>query len=235
MTASYLPHFHLLCIADEFSVAFNEALIAHGVSSAIIVNIHDYALSTLPSSVRFDLVVSPANSYGLLDGGFDDAISRAFSPREDYFALTRLTQSKLYEEYRGFAPPGTCTLIPIPDDFHKRSKNVWGTKHLALCPTMRLPQDVRWDKEVVYEAVWTLLCAVDKHNRGARDDEKIRSLLMSPLATGTGFVSAQKWANQAVLAIKHFIEAVEKPAKWSALGWPDIRGTTKEVEQTWAL
>lgn len=126
-----------------------EAAAEHGVYSLTSVEIHDCALSTLPASVQFDTVVSPANSYGKLDGGFDDAISRAFSPRDDYLALTRVVQTELYEEWRGFAPPGTCTLLRMPESFRSRSKNIWGTKYLALCPTMRVPMNVTWDRENV--------------------------------------------------------------------------------------
>ena len=68
----------------------------------------------------------------------DDAISRAISPRNDYIALTRLAQETLHNQWKGFAPPGTCTLVRLPDAWTQavseeaRSKNVWGTKHLAL-------------------------------------------------------------------------------------------------------
>jgi O-acetyl-ADP-ribose deacetylase (regulator of RNase III) len=46
-------------------------------------------LNRLDPLVTFDLIVSPANSYGRLDGAFDDAILLAFSPRDDYEALMR--------------------------------------------------------------------------------------------------------------------------------------------------
>ncbi|KAL6406831.1 hypothetical protein AUP68_09639 [Ilyonectria robusta] len=236
--SSRIPHIHLLCVADEFIVAFKKAAAEHGVYSLTSVEIHDCALSTLPASVQFDTIVSPANSYGRLDGGFDDAISRAFSPRDDYLALTRAAQTELYEEWRGFAPPGTCTLLRIPESFRDRSRNIWGAKHLALCPTMRVPMNVTWDREIVYDTIWSLLCAIDKHNRLAQvnsPDEKISSILMTPMATGTGFVSADRWAHQTVLAIKHFIEALDDPAKWSGLTWHDIFDTANEVEKTWSL
>ncbi|KPM36921.1 hypothetical protein AK830_g9644 [Neonectria ditissima] len=236
-TSTQIPHIHLLCIDDELSAAFEEARAAHNLGTLVSVTIHDCALSMLPSSAQFDLVVSPANSYGRLDGGFDDAISRAFSPRDDYLALTRVAQEALYDEWRGFAPPGTCTIVRIPEDFRERSRNIWGTKHLALCPTMRVPMNVRWNREVVYETTWSLLCAIDKHNRVSSDkpDDKISSILMTPMATGTGYVSADRWANQTVLALKHFVEALTDSGKWSALGWPEIYDSVKEVATTWEL
>ncbi|KAL5335431.1 hypothetical protein BJX70DRAFT_401526, partial [Aspergillus crustosus] len=72
----------------------------------------------LPESLHFDLIVSPANSYGRLDGSFDDAISRAFCLQQGhgYDTLTRQAQGVLYEKFRGFAPPRSCTLVPFPEE-----------------------------------------------------------------------------------------------------------------------
>ncbi|KAM0444359.1 hypothetical protein ACHAO4_010258 [Trichoderma viride] len=235
-----IPHMHMLCINDAHSAALQAALSSHGLSS-LAITYHNCALSFVEA--QFDLIVSPANSYGRLDGGFDDAISRSFSPRDDYLALTRAVQARLYDDWRGFAPPGTCTLLRIPDEFHQRSRNAWGTKYLALCPLMRVPSKVEWDREVVYECTWSLLCAIDKHNRsvrraGARDQQQqqqdeIHSLLMVPMATGVGAVSPAKWAGQTVLALKHFIDAVEHEAKWSTLEPSDIVEYAGDVEKMW--
>ncbi|EGR44456.1 uncharacterized protein TRIREDRAFT_5942 [Trichoderma reesei QM6a] len=237
--ASPIPHIHALCMDDIYSTALQAAVASSDRLSSISITYHNCALSFVEA--EFDLIVSPANSYGRLDGGFDDAISRSFSPRDDYLALTRAAQAKLYDEWRGFAPPGTCTLLRIPDDFHARSRNTWGTKYLALCPTMRVPQSVTWDREVVYECIWSLLCAVDRHNRAVRNakpqqqqqHEEIRSLLMVPMATGVGGVSAKKWAHQTALALEHYLDAVTNESRWSALQPDDISAYAREVEQTW--
>ncbi|KAL7810686.1 hypothetical protein V8C44DRAFT_110989 [Trichoderma aethiopicum] len=244
--APLLPHIHALCMDDKYSTALQAAVASSDSLSSISITYHNCALSFVEA--EFDLIVSPANSYGRLDGGFDDAISRSFSPRDDYLALTRVAQAKLYDEWRGFAPPGTCTLLRIPDDFHARSRNTWGTRYLALCPTMRVPQSVTWDREVVYECIWSLLCAVDRHNRAFRNaqsqqqqqqqqqrHDEIRSLLMVPMATGVGGVSAEKWAKQTALALEHYLDAVTNESRWSALQPDDIQEYAREVEQTWAL
>ncbi|KAM0321338.1 hypothetical protein ACHAQA_010167 [Verticillium albo-atrum] len=235
---AHFPKIHLLCKEDQFIDAFEEARKKHQLPDSVPIDIHNSALEQVPASVQFDAIVSPANSYGLLDGAFDDAISRAFSPRDDYVALTHAAQDRLYKRWRGFAPPGTCTLVRIPDDFAPRSRNVWGTRFVAMCPTMRTPAPVQWDREVIYECVWGLLCAVDNHNRDVRTgrgdgEEEICSLMMTPLATGVGGVSAKKWAAQAVLAMKHFAEASEDPGKWSKLNWSNLGKARVEVQLTW--
>ncbi|RAL00120.1 uncharacterized protein BO80DRAFT_425912 [Aspergillus ibericus CBS 121593] len=237
--ASPLPHIHLLCMDDHFSQTLQTLLSSPTTNTTNFpqITIHNCSLSYLSTttSITFDAIVSPANSYGRLDGGFDDAISRAFSPKQDYLALTRHVQSILYDEYRGFLPPGSCRLIPIPEEFTPLSRNIWNTRYLALCPTMRVPQDTRWDREVVYECLWSLFCAVERHNRGAEEAERIESVLMTPLATGCGFVSPEKWARQMVLAMRHYVDAVMDPGKWSGLDLRMAGKLAREVEGTWEL
>lgn len=150
-------------------------------------------------------------------------------------------QTHLHRRWRGFAPPGTCTLVPLPREWtaaESRSRNVWGATHLALLPTMRVPGNVVWDREVVYECVWALLNAVYNHNHAATtsEDERIRSVAMSPLATGAGYVPEERWAGQLVLAIKHFVAAVEAPAREveeQRTTWPEACRPTYEVATTW--
>ncbi|KAI1807855.1 macro domain-like protein [Daldinia bambusicola] len=241
--AQPVPHIHLLCMHPSASDAFVRAASEHAVDPSLLgFTVHNTYLADLPRSVSFDLVVSPANSYGILDGGFDDAISRAFSPRDDYGALTRAAQRELYRLHRGYLPPGSCCVVRIPDAFRGALRYHdgmgWGCKYLALCPTMRVPAPCNWDRDVVYECVWSLLNAIERHNRGVEAEEvqggssggnsrgssgstKIGSILMTPLGTGTGGISDDKWAKQAVLAIKHFIDAKQHPETWSAMTWKE--------------
>lgn len=237
MAAEAIPEIQLLCLERRFSDAFAVARDKYELPSCVRINVHSSSLGALSPDVKFDTVVSPANSYGRLDGSFDDAISRAFAPRDDYLALTHAAQKVLYKQWRGFAPPGSCTLVRFPDEFAARSNNLWGTKRVALCPTMREPCDVRWDREIVYDCLWSLLCAVDNHNRDLPADspERISKILMTPLATGVGRVSPQRWAAQAVLALKHFAQASDDPETWSKLGWDDFGESASEVERTWEL
>ena len=100
---------------------------------------------------------------------------------------------------------------------------------------MRTPQDVRWDKEVVYECTWCLLNAIDNHNSTCAEGEKIRKVVCPGLATGVGRVSAKKCAVQMALAIKHYEEAVSNPEKWSKLSWGNIDEHAEEVKETYSL
>ncbi|TWU74179.1 hypothetical protein ED733_001199 [Metarhizium rileyi] len=233
-------HIHLLCMEKRCGEAFTKAAKSYQLPASIQIELHHSALQFVPDTAKLDLVVSPANSYGRLDGGFDDAISRAFSPQDDYLALTAVAQAKLYDEWCGFAPPGSCTLVRIPDEFRNRSRNVWGTRYIALCPTMRTPQEVEWDREVVYESIWSLLVTIDKHNKAVKQGngntaDKISSILMTPLATGTGRVSPERWAHQMLLALKHFVDAKRHPDKWSRLKPIESSEYARELVDTWTM
>lgn len=229
---SNIPEILLLCQDINFITAFDEALHSrwpnHDPNKVKFTPINE-RLNSLPASTTFDLVVSPANSYARLDGAFDHAISKTFSPHRDYHALTRAAQRVVYEKWRGFAPPGSCTLVEFPDDL---KDNIRGCGWVAMCPTMREPQDVRWDREVVFECVWSLLCQVEGHNRHANGN-RIERVLMVPLAAGIGKVSKERWAAQTVTAFKHFVEAVERPEVWGALNWDKIEEVADEVNGTW--
>ncbi|KAJ5946804.1 hypothetical protein N7454_003643 [Penicillium verhagenii] len=235
---SNIPEILLLCMDSDFIAALNSAMtnIWPNHRDKIKITTVNERLNSIPASTTFDLIVSPANSYGRLDGAFDHAISMTFSPHHDYHALTRAAQLVLYDKYRGFAPPGSCTLVEFPAPL---KQNPRGCSWVALCPTMREPDDVNWDREVVFECTWSLLCQVEGHNRKVNErrhgteSAKIERLLMTPLAVGVGKVSKERWAAQTVLAFKQFVEAVENPGEWSALQWDRIERIANEINETW--
>jgi hypothetical protein len=81
------------------------------------------------------------------------------------------------------------------------------------------------------------MCEVDRWNKSVRSspnggEDTINTILITPLATGTGGVSREKWALQFVLALKHFVDAQERPERWSRLRWEDLK-EAKEVEMSW--
>lgn len=242
-TSSILPHIHFLCMETQAVTAFNTALQQYSrFSTNFCYTVHESSLSMLEDTINFDLVVSPANSYGRLDGSFDDAISRAFSPKEDYFALTLHVQAELYREYKGYLPPGHCHIVRMPEEW-KGNDNVesklrygdgkgWGCKWIAMVPTMRVPMVLDGQPDIVYTCVWALLAAIERHNRDMGETEKIKSILMTPLGTGVGRVSYERWANQCLLAMKHFVDACEQPREWAQISWSKAELIDHQIEAT---
>ena len=98
----------------------------------------------MESHPDIDCVVSPANSHGLMDGGYDAAIT-------DYFGteLIPAVQAYIREHYACEQPVGTSFIISIPGT----------SKRLIHTPTMRVPSIIR-EPLVVYQCMrTTLLCA----------------------------------------------------------------------------
>ncbi|KAH9837990.1 uncharacterized protein C8Q71DRAFT_706001 [Rhodofomes roseus] len=183
-------------------------------------------LDTLePPHTEFDCIVSPANSYGIMDGGFDYYLSEALSPKGDIMALTRCAQAALKARHFGFAPPGTCTLVPLSAELRDNPRFP-RCRVLAVSPTMRYPVDVSWHEDLVYNTMWSLLVEVERWNeRADREGEgrgRIQKVCMTGFATGVGGASKEVCARQMVLAVKHFLDVVSEEGRkrWARKDFP---------------
>ena len=126
----------------------------------------------------YDCLVSPANSFGLMDGGVDAAIT-------DYFGqqLMDRVQAQILERYLGEQPVGTCMLVETGHAEHK-----W----LAHAPTMRVPMDIRGTDNVYY-AMLAVMRTVVLANR---DGAAIQHVACPGLGTGYGRMGAEETARQ---------------------------------------
>lgn len=136
----------------------------------------------------FDCMVSPANSFGLMDGGIDAAIIKFFGHQ-----LMVDVQQHILNDYLGEQPVGTSFIIGT-----RHPKHRW----LAHTPTMRVPMEIA-HTDHVYLAMWAMLRAVHHHNRDHED--KIKSIACSGLGTGTGRVPFREAARQMALAYRYFL------------------------------
>ncbi|MGX1318640.1 O-acetyl-ADP-ribose deacetylase (regulator of RNase III) [Bradyrhizobium sp. USDA 377] len=130
-----------------------------------------------------DAILSPANSFGHMDGGIDLLYSRYFG-----WDLQTNLQATLAEHHYGELPVGQAIVLATG---HVRFP------FLVSAPTMRVP--TRIDQTVnVYLAFRAALIAVITHNAG--DDETIQSLLVPGLGTGVGAMPPARAARQMRLA-----------------------------------
>ena len=140
---------------------------------------------TLPA---FDCMVSAANSFGLMDGGVDAAITQFFGDQ-----LQRRVQDRILEEYLGEQSVGTSMIVDTGHPKHP---------FIAHTPTMRVPMDiVRTDN--VYRAMWAMLLAVRLHNRYSA--RAIHIVACPGLGTATGRLPFAEAARQMALAYRHFL------------------------------
>ncbi len=113
---------------------------------------------------KVQCVVSPANSYGCMDGGYDAAITGYFGT-----ALMKNVQKYILENYYGEQPVGTSFIIDIPET----------DKKLIHTPTMRIPSKIR-EPEIVYQCMRTTLMEALKNN--------IESIVIPAFGGATGMV-----------------------------------------------
>lgn len=140
-----------------------------------------------------DAMVSPANSFGIMDGGLDVAIRSALGS-----TIQSDVQRVILERHHGELPVGAAEVVPTS---HPR----W--RHLVVAPTMRVPESVAHTVNA-YLAFRAALLAVHRHN-GNVEVSPIRSLLVPGLGTGIGAMAARRCAAQMRLAF----DQVSKPAR----------------------
>ncbi|MBN1287638.1 MAG: macro domain-containing protein [Anaerolineae bacterium] len=137
---------------------------------------------------KFDCMVSPANSFGIMDGGVDAAITRFFGHE-----LQTRVQRHILSQYLGEQPVGTSIIVETKHPKHP---------YLAHTPTMRVPMEIA-HTDNVYLAMWAMLLAVRRHNQ--QEAQKIEIIACPGLGTGTGRVPFHEAARQMALAYQYFL------------------------------
>lgn len=118
-----------------------------------------------------DALVSPANSFGFMDGGIDLVYSRFFG-----WELELRLKKLIAEQYYGELPVGQAVIIPTE---HEK------IPFLISAPTRRVPSDIAGTINV-YLAFRAVLIAVLEYNKISK--HKIKSILVPGLGTGIGNV-----------------------------------------------
>ncbi|EDJ8499288.1 phage tail protein [Salmonella enterica] len=144
---------------------------------------------------EFDCMVSAANSFGLMDGGVDAAITTYFGTQ-----LQRRVQKYIIQEYLGEQPVGTAFITETGDGEHP-----W----LVHAPTMRVPLIID-GTDAVYNATRAALLAIFQHNKSTGEDRKIKSVVFPAMGAGCGQVSPDCVARQMKLAWDSFINCASE-------------------------
>ena len=104
-------------------------------------------ISYISRNNEVDGIVSPANSFGLMDGGYDAAITSFFGQN-----LMKKIQDKIISEHGGIQPIGSALVVPIDDK-----------RYLIHVPTMIYPGPIE-DVRIIYQCMRSTLNAADKYN-----------------------------------------------------------------------
>lgn len=137
---------------------------------------------------KADAIVSPANSFGYMDGGIDLHYARYFG-----WEIETNLQTMLAGWHYGELPVGQAVILATGHA---------SIPFLVSAPTMRVPMGIG-DTVNVYLAFRAALIAVLAHD--ADNDGPIRSLLVPGLGTGIGEVTPERAARQMRLAYNAII------------------------------
>lgn len=138
--------------------------------------------------VACDAIVSPANSFGFMDGGIDYQMSEYFG-----WHVQQRLQARIQQHHHGELVVGTAEIVATD---HRK------IPYVISAPTMRVPMIL---KESVNAYLATrAVCILIKHGRfddGTLIAERMRSVAFPGMGTGVGQLPPQICARQMHAAI----------------------------------
>lgn len=140
---------------------------------------------------KVDCVVSPANSFGLMDGGYDLAISKWFG-----WGLMENVQKYIKDHYYGEQPVATSFIIDTPKT---------GVK-LIHTPTMRDPDEIK-ELLIVYQCMRTTLIEAIKND--------VQEMVIPAFGGGAGWVKHETIARLMYQGYKQVIEYEGQDMNWN--------------------
>lgn len=142
-----------------------------------------------------DAVVSPANSFGFMDGGLDLII------RSTLDGIEEAVQKMIVAKHHGELPVGSAEVVPTS---HPR----W--PYLICAPTMRVPENISRSVNA-YLAFRAALLAVVRFN-ASEPGRKICSMIVPGLGTGVGRLDARRCATQMRIAYDSVLSSGNIPS-----------------------
>jgi O-acetyl-ADP-ribose deacetylase (regulator of RNase III) len=153
--------------------------------------------------IEADALVSPANSFGFMDGGLDMLISKFFG----WHVQDRL-QAVIKNKHHGEIIVGAAEIVPTD---HSKLPFV------ISAPTMRVPMILGRESVNVYLATRAVLLLV-KYGKFEDDSlvrDKVKSVVFPGMGTGVGRVPPEICARQMKQAIQDVNIHNEFPQSWS--------------------
>ncbi|MEL6443900.1 MAG: macro domain-containing protein [Bacteroidota bacterium] len=142
--------------------------------------------------LNVDAVVSPANSFGFMDGGIDAVYLDHFGRQ-----LQDRLREVIVEQHAGELLVGTAAILPT---------GASTIRHLIAAPTMRVPMILRDSVNPYLAARAVLLLLRDgTFTDGVPVSDRVRSVAFPGLGTGIGQISPNICAHQVRAAIDEVV------------------------------
>jgi len=147
-------------------------------------------------SKEADAMVSPANSFGIMDGGLDDVIRDRLGN-----SVESNVQTIIEKDYFGELPVGSAIVVST-------NRSDW--RYLISAPTMRVPEDVSETLNAYYAFRATLNSVRLFNDRNPK--KAIRSIICSGFGTGIGGMHPNVCAIQMRLAYESMQQGSSIPS-----------------------
>jgi O-acetyl-ADP-ribose deacetylase (regulator of RNase III) len=156
--------------------------------------------------LKADAIVSPANSFGFMNGGIDFSISKNLG-----WNIEKRLQKRIREEFFGELLVGQATVVETDQE---------NFPYLISAPTMRTPVTLRRTPNV-YLAMKAILTLVKygKTETGDKLSTVIKTIAIPGLGTGVGQVLPKVCAMQMRIAWEDVMKEKFKTEK----GWEELR------------
>lgn len=154
-------------------------------------NIYDYATKLKEQDVDF-AIVSPANSFGMMDGGYDLGITNFY--KSINVDIIELVQKSIFDCYLGEQP--VATVLGIIMRYELGLNDIPDILHI---PTMRVPMSIRFTN-IPYMCMKELLLWA---GYGAKDEDEIEAydeIVIPAFGGGCGNIDFNIIAKQMKLA-----------------------------------
>lgn len=163
----------------------------------------------MDSHKDIDTVVSPANSFGLMDGGYDKAIT-------DYFGkqLMNDVQKVIKKHWYGEQPVGTSLSVIIKDGRDARFSSEGVPMILIHTPSMRTPEVIK-DPRIIYQCMRTTL--IEAKTVGA----------MNIVIPAFGGLTGRVYCDTIAKMMKYAYDSIMNPPK--ELNWGYAMHVTKKL------
>ena len=169
-----------------------------------------------------DAIISPANSFGFMDGGIDQTYTAHFGEE----VQTRVRENILYQ-HQGELLVGAATIVPTGNPH---------IPHLIAAPTMRVPMWLGEETVNPYLATRAVMLLVREGrftsgpHIGEPVKDHVKRLALPGMGTGVGGVPFAISARQMVRAIAQFRDGPYRlPTSWAEASEDHIRLYSEKV------
>lgn len=152
---------------------------------------------TCVDDIVADAIVSPANSWGFMDGGIDAVYTQMWGPK-----LQEKVQEKIFKQHENGLVIGTGFFVDLPEPIISSTPQV---KKMLIVPTMYHPQTLASALDIYL--AWTVVFKLCR-------DLKLEKIICPSMGTGAGRLRTEYSVNCMLMAYKHVFIFPFKPTCW---------------------